>query len=79
MRYCKTSPRKFRFDKALVVFECLVQLLRKRFMCRLRKHTVSQNKANMSPIETTEFKQCQISSEALHISYFQQSGSSIQS
>lgn len=48
MRYCEISSRKFWFDKALVVFECLVQLLSKRFMRRLRKHAVSHNKANMS-------------------------------
>ena len=49
MRYGKTSPRKFRLDKALVVFKCLVQLLSKCFMCRLGKHTVSTNEANLSP------------------------------
>lgn len=48
VRYSKTSTGKLRFDKALVVFECLIQLLSKCFMCRFRKHAVLSNQTKMS-------------------------------
>jgi len=66
MGYGKTSPRKLRFDEALVVFECLIQFLSKCFVCRLRKHTVSHREANKSN-QIKEFKQRLILNSIIYI------------